>query len=123
MINPLIREQLQAVKTVEIPPIDDNTTVIKIAKQVGDIPVIVSKYYLIELENYLINPPPNFDLHINWNKNIVPKDKYMNCQVLQIAGKMIKVSAVGVDESTNLPNNRTWEGWLPKKSIKVLKEL
>lgn len=123
MINPIILEQLKQVKVADLPAYSDTDTVIHIPKQESDIPIVVGRCYMIELDNYLLNPPPDFNLHINWNKNIIPKDKYMNCQVLQIQGKMLKISAVGVDKNTQIINNQIWEGWLPRKSIKIMKEL
>ena len=41
----------------------------------------------------------------------------MNCEIVQIMGKMIKVNAVGVDTSN------TWSGWLPRKSMHILEEI
>ena len=83
----------------------------------------VGKCYLIELENYIINPPETFTLHINWNNNIIPKDKYMKVEIVGIMGKMVKVNGVGYDFVNKLDLNTMWEGWLPRKAITIIKEL
>ena len=41
----------------------------------------------------------------------------MNCEILQIMGKMIKVNAIGIG------TNNTWLGWLPRKSMHILEEI
>ena len=38
-------------------------------------------------------------------------------------GKMIKIVGVGVDPNTMQDTPNRWEGWLPLKSIEVLKEI
>ena len=83
----------------------------------------VGHYYLIKVEDYIINPPPNFNLHTNWNKNIIPKDKYMKCEICQIMGKMIRVTAMGFDNNTQTDTNNLWCGWLPLASITVIREI
>ena len=70
-----------------------------------------------------MNPPEGFTLHVNWNKNIIPKDKHMKCEVTEIMGKMIKINGVGFDFINKKDLNTTWEGWIPKKSILLLKEI
>lgn len=123
-MNEIIKEQLKLLKVAEIPEFDDNTTEIAIPKQEAkEYNINVGKYYLIELENYIINPPETFTLHINWNNNIVPKDKYMKVEIVGIMGKMIKVNGVGYDFVNKIDLNTMWEGWLPRKAITIIKEL
>lgn len=125
MINQIIKERLKCCKVADIPPYDDNTTTLIIDKAeiITDSSINVGSCYLIELEDYLIKPFENFDLHTNWNKGIIPKDKYMKCEVNQIMGKMIKIVGIGFDAKTNTDLLTSWEGWLPKKSVKFLKKL
>lgn len=117
-MNKIIKEQLEKLTNVVLPSYDDNTTEIIIPKQdVEEIDFELNKYYHIELEDYIIHPFEGFNLHQNWNHNIIPKDKRMNVEVIQLMGKMIKITGVG-ENSLN-----TWEGWVPKKSIKILNTL
>lgn len=124
-MNNIIKEQLNKCKVAYIPPFDDNTTLIHIKpiSKIESNQVLLNHYYLIELEDYIINPPPNFDLHINWNNNIIPKSKGMKCEIIQIMGKMVKINGVGFDLINNNDLNVIWGGWLPMKSFKVIKEL
>lgn len=123
-MNEIIKEQLKLLKVAELPEFDDNTTDITIPKQEAkEYNINVGKCYLIELENYIINPPETFTLHINWNNNIIPKDKYMKVEIVGIMGKMVKVNGVGYDFVNKLDLNTMWEGWLPRKAITIIKEL
>lgn len=123
-MNEIIKEQLKLLKVTELPEFDDNTTEITIPKQEAkEYNINVGKCYLIELENYIINPPETFTLHINWNNNIIPKDKYMKVEIVGIMGKMVKVNGVGYDFVNKLDLNTMWEGWLPRKAITIIKEL
>ena len=123
-MNEIIKEQLKLLKVAELPEFDDNTTEITIPKQEAkEYNINVGKCYLIGLENYIINPPETFTLHINWNNNIIPKDKYMKVEIVGIMGKMIKVNGVGYDFVNKLDLNTMWEGWLPRKAITIIKEL
>lgn len=124
-MNEYIKAQLKLCSVAQIPEFDDSTTVINIpkGKRLSISDVAVGDYYLIELEDYIINPPPNFDLHINWNNNIKPVDKYLNCEIIQVMGKMIKVSGVGFNYLYNETTDHIWEGWLPRKSFKIIRRL
>lgn len=123
-MNPLIKEQLQNVKLTIIPEYDEDTQELLIAKRTYVLQEFVCrKCYLVELANYLVNPPPNFDLHINWNKGMIPKDRYLSCEVIQINGNMIKVSGIGYDIVKQQPTSNIWEGWLPRKGLTILKEI
>lgn len=120
-MNSIIYDQLKKCKIAKIPEFDDNTTEITISKNsVKNIisnDLILNHYYKIEVEDYIIKPYTGFTLHDNWNNGIIPKDKVMNCEIIQIMGKMVKVEAVGVD------TNNQWSGWLPRKSFRVLEEI
>lgn len=120
----LILNQLKKVKKATLPDnyetlreifIPKTDTILVDSIKVGD-------YYLIEVEDYIIHPFDGFTLHTNWNNNIVPKDKWMNCEILQIMGKMVKIRSTGLTAEKQ-PTNNCWEGWLPKKSFKILKKL
>lgn len=124
-MNELIKEQLSKVKMIKIPPYDDSTTHIylhKLSPDNGCI-VYVDKYYLLEFEDYIINPPDGFTLHVNWNNGIKPFSKYMKCQVTADLGKMIKITGIGYDMENQKDIDKIWEGWIPKESITVIQEL
>ena len=48
---------------------------------------------------------------------------FYNAQVIQLIGAIVKITGVGVDPDNGTPNGDMWEGWIPKKDIKVIKEL
>jgi hypothetical protein len=124
-MNPLIKTQLNKIRTVKIPPYEDNTTSITIPMRTPNDPIILEedKCYLIQVEDYILNPPDGFTLHTNWNHNKIPKCKYMKIDVNKIMGKMIKVNSIGYDMDSKVNINEMWEGWLPEKSIIVLERL
>lgn len=124
-MNNIIKDQLNKCKVAEIPLFDEHTTKLHIEckKEIYANELTKNRYYLIKLANYILNPPPNFNLHINMNNNIIPKCSCMKCEVLDRMGKLIKVYGVGFDLENNIDLNDVWEGWLPEASITVIKEL
>ena len=64
-----------------------------------------------------------FTLHDNWNKGIPPKHNFLKVEVLQIMGKMIKVNSIGYDYINQRDTSDLWEGWLPRKAIKIIEVL
>ena len=113
-MNKFIKEQLLKVN-LPMTSWDDNTKKIIISKQSIKVnqksDFEVGKTYNIEVENYILNPPPNFTLSSNWNNGIDPPEKEMIAEVLQISGKMLKFNCKGKI------TGKTWIGWLPRKSI------
>ena len=116
-MNKFIKEQLQKV-TIPMSSWDSNTIQVFIPKQSANsnknTDFELYKSYNIVIEDYIINPPPTFTLASNWNFGTTPPEKELSATVLQIVGKMIKFKCIG--KTTNIE----WEGWLPKKSIKIL---
>lgn len=114
-MDKFIREQLKKI-TVPIIFLDDSQTHLLIKKQGGKEvqDFVIGNNYNIMIEDYIINPPPNFTLASNWNFNTNPPEKELTGEVLQIVGKMLKFKCIG--KTTNIE----WEGWLPKKSIKIV---
>ena len=120
-MNKFIKDQLKKVNIAMHPYYwDDSTTTIIIQKQgtsnsvqsVQSEQFVIGGNYNIIIENYIINPPPNFSLASNWNFNTVPPEENLTATVLQIMGNMIKFKCIG--KTTQVE----WEGWLPRKSIK-----
>lgn len=82
---------------------------------------ITGKCYLLEFEDYIINPPHNFTLHSQWNNNIIPTHKRYNCEVVKLMGKMMYVNGIAIEDGK--ATTEMWCGWLPQKSVKIIEEL
>ena len=124
-MNPIVKQQLEKCRVANIPPFDDDTKEIVINK--GN-KFIASEYqvhkcYFVELEDYIINPPPDFTLAVNWNKGTVPPSKYMKVEIAQVMGKMIRIIGTGYDMINHVDMNVIWEGWVPGTSMKLLQKL
>lgn len=118
-MNKLILEELNKVKNCELPDnFKDLSQFVILKKDKSVQSVIQGQSYLIELEDYIINPSENFTLHINWNHGIIPKYKVLKVFIIQDMGKMAKVSGNSIEDISY-----SWEGWLPKKSFKILQRL
>ena len=118
-------KQLKLVTAVDLSDIPDDFNVLQIDKQetLLTADVQVGGCYLIELEDYIIHPSENFTLHKNWNNGIVPTQKCMRIIVTAVMGKMIKIEGMGFDIKTKENVGEVWTGWLPRKSIKVKRNL
>lgn len=121
-MNKFIFEQLGKVKFAQVPEFDNNTTklVIKKGALIQDKveeDIMLDHYYKITVADYIVHPYENFTLHTNWNNGKVPTDSQMNCEIIQKMGKMIKVEAVGVNDQ------KSWCGWLPRKSVLTFEEI
>jgi hypothetical protein len=124
-MNKFALEQLRNVKVAELPPYDETTMSMVIPKQsIGSgVGVIRDHCYVLQLAPYVLNAPEGYTLHDNWNGGIPPKHEFMKAEVTQIMGKMIRVNGIGFDYKNNIDTNDVWEGWLPAKSITVIREL
>lgn len=116
-MNKFIKEQLLKIK-IPMSDWNDDTRKIIIDKQRIESKTNngfeIGEVYNIEVENYIINPPPTFTLAANWNNGTSPPEKELTAETLQIAGKMIKFNCKG--KTSGVP----WTGWLPLKSIKLI---
>lgn len=124
-MNTLIKEQLSKCEVAVIPPFDDDTAHIVVQKQdkVEITSYSLQKCYLIELSDSILQPSEDVSFHINWNKGSLPRSKFYNAQVIQLVGSVVKITGIGIDGKSSIPTGDMWEGWLPKKDIKVVKEL
>ena len=124
-MNPLIKDQLSKIQRVDVPPFDDSTTQLTIARNnVKPISGLQEDHcYLISVEDYILNPPDGFTLHTNWNNNIAPKHKVMKIDVTKVMGKMVKVNSLGYDMENQIDTTDMWSGWLPQKSITIIERL
>lgn len=123
-MNPLIEKQLKLVEVAQLPPYI-NGNIINIPKHQNEkiTELQIGHFYLIKVEDYIIKPFEGFTLHDNWNKGIPPKHKYMSVEVLKIMGKMIRINSIGYDFENKVTIQDDWEGWLPKSSIEIIKEI
>ena len=121
-MNPLIKAQLEKVRTVKLPIFDDDTTEMIISKgsKSDELFLEQDKCYLISVEDYILHPPEGFTLHTNWNNGRIPTHKFMKVDVSKIMGKMVKVNALGYDMKSQTDTTDMWDGWLPLKSITIL---
>jgi hypothetical protein len=124
-MNPLIKTQLEKIKTVKLPSFDENTTemIITADSKIEELFLEEDKCYLISVEDYILYPPDGFTLHTNWNNGKVPTHKFMKIDVSKIMGKMVKVNAIGYDMKSHTDTMDLWDGWLPMKSITILEVL
>ena len=120
-----IMQLLKQCKFCSLPAYDKDTTQINIKKQLPkkDPEFIVGKCFLICIDDYILNPPEGFTLAKNWNANTNPPCKYMNINVLQVMGKMVKIEGIGFDMDIGSPTNAIWTGWLPTGNVKILEEI
>lgn len=126
-MNEFILQKLKSTKIADTSNINIGTCEIILPKVESSLPkpitITIGHSYIIEVANYIINPPPNFDLHINWNNNNIPKFSCMKCKVTHLIGKMVKLNAISYDKYNNIELSDTWEGWIPQKSILNIKEI
>lgn len=125
-MNPLIKTQLNKLKSTVGVDFDESTTQITIPRNSytpNPTELAVDQCYLISVEDYILKPPEGFTLHTNWNNNKIPKDKVMKVDVLTKMGKMIKVNSIGYDMKNQRDTSNMWEGWLPEKSITIIERL
>lgn len=123
-MNRIIKQQLEKVRA-QISDYTDDTTIIYISKQFNpeEAEIVIGKTYQIELADYILNESDNFTLSVNWNKGIIPKDKYLIALVTNIIGNMIQANCVGFNKDLNMVTNNNYVGlWLPKKFITILGE-
>lgn len=123
-MNKVIFEQLSKIQDLQF---NENDTYILFPRgqeQIISTDVQVGKAYLIQVENYIVNPPETFDLQSNWNKGRPIKDYLLCIQVDRIQGKMVQFSGRGYDSSISTTNDNFYEGmWVPRKSFKILEVL
>lgn len=119
MFNPHIQKLLDKVELADLSHYDSATSTFYIPKRV-DIKLDVDKVYLIHLKDSFFT---NSTLRVNWNNDTVPPYPYLKFEVDRIVAKMIKGIGIGYDPVTDADLDKTWEGWLNKDNIEILKKL
>lgn len=127
-MNPVIKRELEKVRA-PLPEYDDNTTLITILRKSvepgAQVPQLIENHcYIIELESYILDEPPNFTLSSNWNRGIIPKSKHLQIEVSKVMGKMTQVNGSGYDIMNEQPLTDGYIGlWLPVLGIKIIREV
>lgn len=125
-MNQVIIDQLRKVKVANLPQWDEDDLHLIIPKKEGYInktDFVENQEYIIQLEKYLIEPFEGFTLHDNWNKGTHPNHLFLKAKVVKIMGKMINFSTIAYDFKTKQIINEAWDGWLPRKGIKIIESL
>ena len=51
------------------------------------------------MKDYIVHPYDGFNLHIQWNNNIVPKDDEMNVEVLEVMMFLMRLIFLSVKKN------------------------
>lgn len=121
-MNKFVKEQLLKVQTAQLPEYNDDSTEIIIPKLQQD-RYLVGGFYLVKLEDILLNPNGSPLLVSNYNHGTYPRSKYMKVDVIKTVGKMICVNGIGYDIDTKQNTSYTWGGWLPVAQIKQIEDI
>lgn len=122
-MNKYIKEELEKVTNINLPPYDDSTTKLLI-KRKKNISPIEKHYYIISLSKTLLNKENDINLVSNWNHGIVPRSIYMKCEVLKLSEKMIKINSSGYDIEKDVDLSDIYYNlWLPLEKIEFLEEI
>ena len=119
-MNKIIKDQLNKVRSVKL-DFDDNTTHIDIPKTEEVIPLalVEGQVYVIELEDFILNPLQNSTLASNWNSGKIPKYKRYQVEFIQKMSNMYKFNGVALDNNQPI-YSENWFGWFPEEGFKVV---
>lgn len=121
-MNKTIQKQLNNVKIADLSNFNEETNTYYIPKYVY-CKLDVGKYYLICLDDSLLNENNNLILKSNWRNKSTPQCKYMKVDVVKNMNKMVLINGVGYDNNTKEDLNYFWYGWLPVQNIKVISNI
>ena len=113
----VIQDQLSKVLVADLSNYDKETNTFFI-KQYKQIKLEVGKYYLIKLNNVLLDK--DSEVMCNWNNSEVPPHNCLKIEVIKTVGKMIYIQGISFDEVTRTSLGELWDGWIPTDEIKVL---
>ena len=119
-MNKIIKDQLSKVRSVKL-NFDDHTTHIDIPKTEELIPLalVEGQVYVIELEDFILNPLQNSTLASNWNSGKIPKYKRYQVEFIQKMSNMYKFNGVALDNNQPI-YSENWFGWFPEEGFKVI---
>lgn len=83
----------------------------------------VNKCYIIELDDFLLDPSKSAMLASNFNNNSHPTERHMKVEVCKTMGNMIYVDGIGFDLDGDRDLPTFWSGWLTVDNLKVIREI
>lgn len=117
-MNKVILDQLDMLKTLEFqvdgkPSKDfpESFSEIVFSKSGKNLIDVTEKTF--SFEKYIVQPYEGFDFHDKFNKGVAPPEQVMQGYVVKETEKMYYLKL-----HSSL-SNKIWEGWCPKKSVKV----
>lgn len=123
MLSTVTKQELAKIQEVPI-QYNDATTRIMIKKRV-DIKLTEGEYYLIQLSDFMINPPVNSVINSNWNQGNNPHQRYYKVEINKILNNMVKVTGVSFDydgQSVTIAQE-FWSGWVPREEFVIVQKL
>jgi hypothetical protein len=75
--------------------------------------------YVIEIEDFLLNPSQNLVLVNNWNAGQYPTHKRYKVEVLKKMNNMLKFNGIPIENDTEI-FNESFYGWLPDDGFKII---
>lgn len=121
-INKLIQKELKKVVVANISNYNEDKNQI-IIPRFNQVLMKENEYYLIKLDDELLNPNSSSTLATNWNQGRVPTSKYMKIDVMRVMGKMVNINGLGYDYINKQDKNEVWSGWLPITQITVIEKI
>lgn len=112
----VIQDQLKKVLVADLSNFDEKTNTFFI-KKYEHTKFEVGKYYLIRLDNTLMNR--DNEIMCNWNNSEIPEHNIFKVEIIKEMGKLIYVQGVSYDEEKG-NTGEIWSGWLPTDEIKLL---
>jgi hypothetical protein len=121
-MNKLIKAELNKVSVANISNYDKSKGEFLIPR-ITKIRLEENSYYIIKLDEALLNPNEASTLSVNWNQGTLPPHKYLKVDVSKVMGKMVKVNSIAYDYENQRDLNASWSGWLPIAQIEVLEKI
>ena len=122
-MNKIIEKQLKNLRSVNL-EFDTNTTKIVIPRTKEIVAEALNKgdVYLIELDEFLLQPSSNSTLASNWNFGKIPTHKMYKVEFLDKMGNMYKFNGIAYENGHDLYTDE-WYGWFPEGKFKVIEKL
>lgn len=119
-MNKITKEQLNKCTSCDLSNFNEITNEYFIPKRT-DARLEKNKEYILELSDKAFSK--DFYVNINWNKNRVPKSKYYHCEILEISGRVARISGISYDLENDKDTFAFWDGFVSTDHIKIIKEL
>jgi hypothetical protein len=121
-MNKLIRNELNKVTTADLSNYNKDKGEFLIPR-IKQFRLEENSYYIIKLDNSLLDENKTSTLSANWNQGTLPPSKYLKIDVSKIMGKMVRVNSIAYDYDNNKDLNIPWSGWLPITQIEILEKI